>query len=153
MAHGSNPTPPESRGFTQAYTLGTELVCSILAMAALGWGLDYWLGSSPKALLTCLAVGFVGGGYNFMRRALALSKATTATFRHDRAVETIPKKPASAPKTSTSSAMFTRSEGVIDESDDDRELSPELRRELERISGLNPDDDDQPAEPDREKRP
>jgi F0F1-type ATP synthase assembly protein I len=61
--------------------MGVELVGAILGMALLGWLLDRWLGSSPKASITCLIVGVIGGGYNFVRQAQAMNRAASAKYR------------------------------------------------------------------------
>lgn len=54
--------------------MGTELAFGIVGMALIGILLDWWLGTSPWILIGCLVVGIVGSGYNFIRRATAMSR-------------------------------------------------------------------------------
>lgn len=84
------PIDPDRRRQLQGYSLGTEFAFSIIGGAAFGALLDWWLNSSPVALLIMLGAGFVGGGYNFLRRAVALNREGAAAFKaaHPRGVNT-----------------------------------------------------------------
>src|SRR4051794_19835460 len=66
-------TPPRSAadmsGFARGMRLSTELVAGVLVGAALGWGLDRLLGTSPWGLIVLLMLGFVAGVLNVMRSA------------------------------------------------------------------------------------
>ncbi len=61
--------------------LGIELTASIAGMALLGFLLDKWWGTLPWMLIACLAMGFVGGGYNFIRQAVRLNKSSADAYR------------------------------------------------------------------------
>lgn len=61
--------------------MGLELVGAIIGMAALGWFIDRGLSSSPKATIACLIIGIIGGGYNFIREALKISRAESAAYK------------------------------------------------------------------------
>lgn len=49
--------------------MGLELVGAIAGMLLLGWLLDRWLGTDPWLTIAGVAVGAVGGMYNFIRTA------------------------------------------------------------------------------------
>lgn len=52
-------------------------------MTLVGWALDRWLGTSPRWILICGAVGIIGGGYNFIRAALAMNKQAASQYRSE----------------------------------------------------------------------
>jgi len=54
--------------------LSSELVAGVLAGAALGWGFDRLLSTSPWGLIVFLLLGFVGGVMNVMRTAGVMAK-------------------------------------------------------------------------------
>ena len=54
--------------------LSSELVAGVLVGAALGWGFDRLLSTSPWGLIVFLLLGFVAGVINVMRAAGAMSK-------------------------------------------------------------------------------
>ena len=54
--------------------LSSELVAGVLVGAALGWGFDRLLSTSPLGLIVFLLLGFVAGVINVMRAAGAMSK-------------------------------------------------------------------------------
>src|SRR5260221_11978922 len=54
--------------------LSSELVAGVLAGAALGWGFDRLLSTSPWGLIVFLLLGFTAGVINVMRSAGAMSK-------------------------------------------------------------------------------
>jgi len=95
------PPPAETRDQAERRKLwrvsgmGMELTGSIVGMALLGWLIDRWQGTSPVWTLVLLAVGMVGGGYNFLRGARAISRAEAAKWkaRHH------PAQPGSGPGT------------------------------------------------------
>lgn len=65
----------ERRRLWRVSGMGMELTGSIVGMALLGWLVDRWQGTSPLWTLVLLGVGMVGGGYNFLRSARAISRA------------------------------------------------------------------------------
>lgn len=101
--------------------LGVELAAAVCGMALGGYLIDSWLNSSPIALLIGLTLGMVGGGYNFIRRAVALSKAETQAYHHANP-HGPPKPPRPKPDgAATAESMFGRT--VIDDDEDDSETS------------------------------
>ncbi len=63
--------------------MGVELSGSIIGMVLLGWGLDRWLGTSPRWTLIGAGIGVLGGGYNFIRAALRMNKEATSAYKRD----------------------------------------------------------------------
>ena len=51
------------------FRLSSELVAGVLAGAALGWGFDRLLSTSPWGLIVFLLLGFTAGVINVMRAA------------------------------------------------------------------------------------
>lgn len=115
--------------------LGMEFAAGIIGMAGLGWAIDRWAIKSGgnTALLVCAGIGIIGGGYNFIRRALILNKEAARAYKaaHPR------KDPSRA--AAAQESMFKRTEGEILEEDDDDTLT-KLWSEPE-------DDSDGPAGP------
>lgn len=99
--------------------LGMEFAAGIIGMAGLGWAIDKWALKSGghTALLICAGIGIVGGGYNFIRRALALNKEAAAAYKAAH-----PHGPAKRAGVAQES-MFNRTEGEILEEDDDDTLT------------------------------
>jgi ATP synthase protein I len=56
------------------FRLSSELVAGVLAGAALGWGFDRLLSTSPWGLIVFLLLGFVAGVINVMRAAGVMAK-------------------------------------------------------------------------------
>jgi ATP synthase protein I len=56
------------------FRLSSELVAGVLVGAALGWGFDRLLSTSPLGLIVFLLLGFVAGVINVMRAAGVMSK-------------------------------------------------------------------------------
>ena len=54
--------------------LSSELVAGVLVGAALGWGFDRLLSTSPWGLIVFLLLGFVAGVLNVMRTAGVMAK-------------------------------------------------------------------------------
>ena len=54
--------------------LSSELVAGVLAGAALGWGFDRLLSTSPWGLIVFLLLGFIAGVMNVMRTAGVMAK-------------------------------------------------------------------------------
>jgi ATP synthase protein I len=56
------------------FRLSSELVAGVLVGAALGWGFDRLLSTSPWGLIIFLLLGFTAGVINVMRAAGAMAK-------------------------------------------------------------------------------
>jgi ATP synthase protein I len=56
------------------FRLSSELVAGVLAGAALGWGFDRLLSTSPWGLIVFLLLGFTAGVINVMRAAGVMAK-------------------------------------------------------------------------------
>ena len=54
--------------------LSSELVAGVLGGAALGWGIDRLLSTSPWGLIIFLLLGFAAGVFNVMRAAGVMAK-------------------------------------------------------------------------------
>lgn len=54
--------------------LSSELVAGVLVGAALGWGFDRLLSTSPWGLIVFLLLGFIAGVMNVMRTAGVIAK-------------------------------------------------------------------------------
>ena len=54
--------------------LSSELVAGVLVGAALGWGFDRLLSTSPLGLIVFLLLGFTAGVINVMRSAGVMAK-------------------------------------------------------------------------------
>lgn len=58
-----------SAGMALALRVASEFVSSILVGAAIGYGIDWLLGSSPWVMIVFLLLGFAAGVFNVMRSA------------------------------------------------------------------------------------
>jgi ATP synthase protein I len=56
------------------FRLSSELVAGVVVGAALGWGFDRLLSTSPWGLIVFLLLGFVAGVINVMRTAGVMAK-------------------------------------------------------------------------------
>jgi ATP synthase protein I len=56
------------------FRLSSELVAGVLVGAALGWGFDRLLSTSPWGLIVFLLLGFTAGVINVMRAAGVMAK-------------------------------------------------------------------------------
>ena len=65
---------PQSPGFGMALRLGGDFVAGVLVGAALGWGFDRLVGTSPWGLAVFLLLGFAAGVLNVMRSAGLIAK-------------------------------------------------------------------------------
>src|ERR1700687_5625241 len=73
---GNEQDPAQAKASAMAVglRLSSELVAGVLVGAALGWGFDRLLSTSPWGLIVFLLLGFVAGGVNVMRAAGVMSK-------------------------------------------------------------------------------
>ena len=60
-----------------AATMGVEFAGSIAAGALIGWLFDQWLNSAPRGVTIGAILGILGGGLNFVRQAVQISRAST----------------------------------------------------------------------------
>jgi len=58
------------------FRLSSELVAGVLVGAAIGWGIDHLLSTSPFGLIVFLLLGFVSGVVNVVRSVAASSGRT-----------------------------------------------------------------------------
>ena len=65
----------DGRGMSLGFRMAAEFVAAILVGAALGYGIDFLLHSSPWGLVVCLLLGFITGVWNVVRVAQAANKA------------------------------------------------------------------------------
>lgn len=79
MANGDEPPrPPSWRNYAG---MGTELAGAIVGLTLFGLWIDHRYGTGQKATLIGAAIGVIGGTYNFIRQAIALSKQTERNQR------------------------------------------------------------------------
>lgn len=72
MGRGPGPNPWRYAG------MGMELAGAIVGLTLVGLWIDHRFETNPKGVLICAGVGIVGGFYNFIRQALALSGSCSA---------------------------------------------------------------------------
>lgn len=60
----------------RGFRLSSELVVGVLAGAAIGWGIDRLLSTSPWGLIVFLLLGFTAGVVNVIRMAGAAPDVT-----------------------------------------------------------------------------
>jgi F0F1-type ATP synthase assembly protein I len=69
------PTPTPRSGLmaqlVRVGAIGTDFVVAVIVMGAVGWVLDWALGSRPWLFMTGLLMGIVAGFIRFVRVALA----------------------------------------------------------------------------------
>ena len=58
------------------FRLSSELVAGVVVGAAIGWGVDRWLSTSPFGLIVFLLLGFTAGVVNVVRSAGVASRRT-----------------------------------------------------------------------------
>ncbi len=56
----------------KAWGIALEFIVSILVFTAIGWVLDWWLGTEPWFILAGMGFGFIGGVYRLLRAAQSL---------------------------------------------------------------------------------
>ncbi len=76
---GAAPLPP----FRHYAGMGTEFAGALCGLTLFGYWIDHRYGSGLKATLICGSIGMIGGLYNFIRQALALSRETMAPGRDE----------------------------------------------------------------------
>ena len=84
LGRNSDPAEKErsrkssSRGMALAMRVASEFVSAILVGAAIGYGIDWMLGSTPWVMILFLLLGFAAGVLNVMRSAEDFSKPHNA---------------------------------------------------------------------------
>lgn len=74
---------PTGRGNAMAVAVRavSELVVGVLVGGAIGWGLDWWLGTSPFMLLIFFLLGFAAGTMNVVRATSQIKLDKTGASR------------------------------------------------------------------------
>jgi ATP synthase protein I len=68
------PVAPNRPGFAMALRLGADFVAGVVVGAAIGWGFDKLLGTSPWGLTVFLLLGFAAGLLSVLRSAGLMAK-------------------------------------------------------------------------------
>src|SRR5687767_4601524 len=66
------PGERRSSAYSFGFRLATDLLAGVLGGFAIGWGLDYWLGTSPLFLLGLIVLGMAAGILNVIRAASSM---------------------------------------------------------------------------------
>ncbi len=72
--HGTAPEAAPRPGFGLALRLGADFVAGVVVGAAIGWGFDALLGTSPWGLIVFFLLGFAAGILSVMRTAGLIAK-------------------------------------------------------------------------------
>src|ERR1700740_2235909 len=73
---GSEGGAAKASAMALGFRLSSELVGGVLVGAAIGWGIDRLLSTSPFGLIVCLLLGLAAGVVNVVRSATAASGRT-----------------------------------------------------------------------------
>jgi ATP synthase protein I len=73
---GSEDGAAKASAIALGFRLSSELIAGVLVGAAIGWGFDRLLSTSPFGLIVFLLLGFVAGVVNVVRSATAASNRT-----------------------------------------------------------------------------
>ena len=71
------PRRTDTRGFSLGIRLASEFVAAIVVGAAIGWGLDKLVGTTPWGMIGFLLLGFAAGVLNVMRSAEKMATIET----------------------------------------------------------------------------
>ena len=71
---GTEQAQAKASAMAMGLRLSSELVAGVLVGAALGWGFDRLLSTSPWGLIVFLLLGFTAGVINVMRAAGVMAK-------------------------------------------------------------------------------
>lgn len=77
------PPTPETPSWRQYAGMGTEFAGALCGLTLLGVWIDRHYETGLRGTLICGGLGLVGGLYNFIRQAMALSRTTTTTRKGD----------------------------------------------------------------------
>ncbi len=61
------PSKTKNEGFGNAFKLSSEFISAILVGTAIGYGIDWLVGTTPFAMIGFLLLGFVAGVMNVLR--------------------------------------------------------------------------------------
>ena len=64
---------PPGNALGMAVRTGVELVSALVVGTAIGWGLDYWLGTAPWLMLVFILFGGAAGIFNVYKMASGMS--------------------------------------------------------------------------------
>jgi ATP synthase protein I len=70
----SGDTAARRSAMALGFRLSSELVAGVVVGAAIGWGVDRWLSTSPFGLIVFLLLGFTAGVVNVVRSAGVASR-------------------------------------------------------------------------------
>jgi ATP synthase protein I len=70
----SGDTAARTSAMALGFRLSSELVAGVVVGAAIGWGVDRWLSTSPFGLIVFLLLGFTAGVLNVVRSAGVASR-------------------------------------------------------------------------------
>lgn len=82
-AEGGGKAKPSNEGFAQALKLGSEFVAGILVGAAIGYGIDRVVGTTPFGMIVFLMLGFAAGVLNVLRSQGVVADPRTRLPRSD----------------------------------------------------------------------
>jgi ATP synthase protein I len=66
---GSEDRAARAAAMARGFRLSSELIAGVVVGAAIGWGIDYLLSTSPFGLIVFFLLGFVAGLVNLVRSA------------------------------------------------------------------------------------
>ena len=82
---GLTPKPKakqdDGASFAVGYRVAVDIVVSLAACTAIGWGIDYLTGWAPWAMLVGLVLGFAAGINNAVRTAMKIDRAALEAMR------------------------------------------------------------------------
>jgi len=65
----SEDSAARASAMARGFRLSSELIAGVVVGAAIGWGIDYLLSTSPFGLIVFFLLGFVAGLVNLVRSA------------------------------------------------------------------------------------
>lgn len=73
VPRGGKSNRSDAAGYGNAFRLSSEFISAILVSTAIGFGLDWLLGTTPWAMIVFLLLGFVAGVMNVLRASGEMS--------------------------------------------------------------------------------
>jgi ATP synthase protein I len=71
---GSEDSAARASGMARGFRLSSELVAGVVVGAAIGWGIDRLLSTSPFGFIVFFLLGFIAGLINLVRAAGVMSR-------------------------------------------------------------------------------